>query len=301
MGRDVLNGLPGEFTVVRCRHCKLMRTNPRPSAEAMAGFYPADYGPYLGTRISTPRERQRGWFRRLAGPLVRATLVPLYERVFETHGSTVPELPPGNMLEIGSASGSYLKHMQDRGWQVQGVEFSQDAARAAQAQGFRVFAGQLEEAPLVDETMDLVVGWMVLEHLHDPVACLRKLRASSKANAWLVLSVPNAASLEFRVFGPRWYALQVPTHLYHFTPETLEKVLDAAGWELRKVIHQRSLSNLVASLGYCLRDRGLLRLGQRMIDYPERPGLWGNVLFPLAWFFSLFGQTGRMTVWARRR
>ena len=29
-GRDRLHDLPGEFTVVKCRSCGLMRTNPRP-------------------------------------------------------------------------------------------------------------------------------------------------------------------------------------------------------------------------------------------------------------------------------
>ena len=31
--RDRLHNLPGEFTVVKCRNCGLMRTNPRPTPE----------------------------------------------------------------------------------------------------------------------------------------------------------------------------------------------------------------------------------------------------------------------------
>ncbi len=203
------------------------------------------------------------------------------------------------MLEIGCASGSYLKQMHDMGWDVQGVEFSPSAGQAARDLAFHVFVGQLEEAPLPNGELDLVTGWMVLEHLHDPVSCLKKLRASTSPGAWLALSVPNAGSFEFRLFGKRWYALHIPAHLYHFTPQTLRKMLDAGGWELKKVYHQRTLSNFVGSLGFALRDAGLVRLGQRLIDFPERPGLWISALYPLAWLFSLFGQTGRMTVWAQ--
>src|SRR3546814_9273497 len=81
-----------------------------------------------------------------------------------------------------------------------------------------------------DLPVDLIVGWMVLEHLHQPLAVLRKLRRWIQPDGWLVLSVPDAGSLEFRVFGDRWYALQLPTHLHHFSPETLANMMTAAGW-----------------------------------------------------------------------
>ena len=50
-GHDRLHELPGEFTVVRCRGCGLLRTTPRPTPEAMGFYYPAEYGPYLSTRV----------------------------------------------------------------------------------------------------------------------------------------------------------------------------------------------------------------------------------------------------------
>ncbi len=30
-------------------------------------------------------------------------------------------------------------------------------------------------------------------------------------------------------------ALQVPTHMYHYTPHSLEKVLEAGGWSIEKI------------------------------------------------------------------
>lgn len=299
VAQDVLYGVPGEFSVVQCMTCKLLRTNPRPTAERMSDFYPEDYGPYLGTQVRATPVKQRGWFRRLLGPLVRSTWVPLHNAVVQLNATKVPAMPVGKMLEIGCASGSYLKEMHDVGWEVQGVEFSAAAGQRAQELGFQVYVGQLEEAPLPNGELDLVTGWMVLEHLHDPVRCLQKLRESAGPGAWLALSVPNAGALEFSVFGRFWYALQVPSHLYHFTPDTLRNVLHAGGWELKKVYHQRTLSNLVGSLGLALRDAGLRRIGQRLTDLPEKPGLWVSALYPLAWLLSLVGQTGRMTVWAQ--
>ncbi len=288
-GRDLLHDLPGEFTVVKCRTCGLMRTTPRPTPETIGFYYPDDYGPYLGTQIGQTEPVSR----------IKKLLKPLVKRVFNFNTQRLPSLAPGRMLEVGCASGAFLHHMANQGWHVQGIEFSEKAAQAAAQLGYRVHTGPLETAPPPDKPFDLIVGWMVLEHLHDPIKGLQKLREWAKPGAWLALSVPNSGSLEFRLFKEKMYALHLPNHLYHFTPQTLEHVLAAGGWTLEKVHHQRILSNLIASTGYVLRDKGYTRLGKKFIDFPEQGGRWSYALYPLAWLFSVFGQTGRMTVWAR--
>lgn len=288
-GRDLLHDIPGEFKVVRCRHCGQMRTNPRPTADTIGFYYPDDYGPYISSQV-TNTARAGG---------VKGALKALVHAVLNFNGEKIPPLAPGRLLEVGCASGSFLQRMAAQGWKVQGIEFSAKAAQDAAALGHQVHVGSLETAPTPPEPVDLIVAWMVLEHLHDPVAGLRKLRACAKPDAWLALSVPNAGSLEFRVFRDKWYALQLPTHLSHYTPKTLGQVLEAGGWSIERVFHQRGLGNVIASTGYVMRNRGFAKLGRWLIDFAERGGRWNYVLFPLAWAMSLFGQTGRMTIWAR--
>ncbi len=288
-GRDLLHHLPGEFHVVKCCTCGLMRTNPRPTPGTIGFYYPANYGPYLCTRVVQTKSNSR----------IKKLLKPLANWIFNSNSMRLPKLVPGRMLEIGCASGAFLHRMAEQGWQVQGIEFSENAARAAAQLGYPVHAGALEGAPSPAEPFDLLVGWMVLEHLHDPIGGLRKLRSWAKTGAWLVLSVPNARSLEFYLFRDKWYALQLPTHFHHFTPSTLKKVLSASGWALEKIYHQRTLSNLIGSTGYVLHEKGYVKLGKKFIDFPERGGWLVYALYPLTWLFSVFGQTGRMTVWAR--
>jgi 2-polyprenyl-3-methyl-5-hydroxy-6-metoxy-1,4-benzoquinol methylase len=204
------------------------------------------------------------------------------------------------MLEIGCASGVFMHRMASAGWEVEGIEFSPQAATNARALGYSVHAGSLEAAPDPEEPYDLIVGWMVLEHLHEPILALEKLRRWIRPGGWLVLSVPNAGSVEFRVFKTRWYALQLPTHLTHFTPKTLQATLARAGWRTDRILHQQNLGNLVASLGYCLEDLGIgEQITEKFTKFPERLTLGHYLLFPIATLASWFGQTGRMTVWAR--
>lgn len=208
VGRDLLHSLPGEFSVVKCRNCGLLRTNPRPTPDSIGFYYPDDYGPYLGTQVLNSE----------AAFGVKYLLKPLVRWIFNTKSQEIPNIVPSRMLEIGCASGAFLHQMAGRGWQVEGIEFSETAAQAANRLGYKVHAGSLENAPSPESPFELIVGWMVLEHLHDPIGCLKKLHEWASPDARLVFSIPNANSLEFQLFKDKWYALQLPTHLHHFTP-----------------------------------------------------------------------------------
>jgi 2-polyprenyl-3-methyl-5-hydroxy-6-metoxy-1,4-benzoquinol methylase len=293
-GRDRLHDLPGNFTVVRCQACGLARTSPRPTPFTIGYYYPPDYGPYKGTIVSPEVTTGSGE--------IKARIISFGKRLFDTKAAALPSMPRGKMLEIGCASGSFLHAMAIKGWSVEGIEFSSDAAATARALGYDVSAGSVETVEKPESSYDLVVGWMVLEHLHDPVGALRKIHLWSKPNAKLAISVPDSGAMEFRLFGPRWYALQLPTHLYHYDKHSIRKILDAGGWQVTRIQHHRTLSNLIASAGYWLQDNGLSVIGKKFVDFPETGGRLGALLlFPIAYVLALFGQTGRMTVWAKRK
>ena len=291
-GYDLLNNLPGKFTVVKCRACGLMRTSPRPTPEKMGFYYPDNYGPYKGTQVDNNREKENSF---------KTNILRIAKIIFDTRSTVIPKLRPGRMLEIGCASGSYLHYMAKNGWQVEGIEFSPIPAQSARDLGYAVETGALEKIIKPENRYDLIVGWMVLEHLHQPVESLRKMAKWACSNAMLVISVPNIGSFESRIFGRNWYALQVPTHLFHYDTESIVKTLRAGGWEVVRIHHHRSVSNLIASTGYWLNERGFSNLGKKLVMFPETGGhLALLILFPLALILSWFGQTGRMTVWAKR-
>ncbi len=289
VGHDRLHKLSGNYAVVKCCSCGLIRTNPRPTADSIGFYYPDNYGPYQGSKVldlnSTSSIKQ--WSR------------VFVKWIFDTKSQKMPAIEPSRALEIGCASGAFLHQMACQGWQVEGVEFSEKAALVAKQLGYKVHVGSLEMAPVPEHPVDLIVGWMVLEHLHDPIGCLKKLYNCACPGAWLVLSVPNASPLLLRIFNDKWYDLHLPAHLYHFTPETLAKMLESGGWIVEKVYHQRLLNNLFLSIAYVAEDKGWPRVGRWLRNLTMHPEIF-YALFPFAWFLSVFGQTGRMTVWARK-
>ncbi len=288
--RDRINGLPGLFPLVRCNCCGLIRTNPRPTTETIGYYYPSNYGPYLGTKI--PNEGVRVGF-------IRRTI----KKLIDFRSEAIPNLSPGKALEIGCASGSFLAKLATHGWDVTGVEFSLSAALAARQSGFTVYQGAIESVDLSGKTFDLVVGWMVLEHLHDPIAALQKLHDAASPGAWLVLSTPNCAGGLER-FRADWFPLHVPNHLFHFTQETVNTLLSAGGWEMRRCMQQRVLIDIPLSLALVLQSKNALPwLSKMLLRLPNgKAGLVFNLMcYPVALILALFGKGSRMTVWAQRK
>lgn len=288
---DRLNRRPGRFRVVRCSTCRLMRTSPRPTPASIGWFYPSTYRAYQTVSEPPPDETRLGLKRRLA------------RWAFDFKNQALPPQPPGRLFEVGTGNGRFLRLMEARGWTVSGLDPSEQAAENARQVGLTVEASPIAAARGPAAPADLVVGWMVLEHLHEPVEDLRRIRTWLRDDGWLVGSVPNAASLDFLVFRDAWYALQVPTHLFHFTPSTLSATLKRAGFRLERLWSHRVLANYFPSLAYRIEDlvgpERLRPVQDWLRGVPTASPRVAMGLYPLAWIAAGLGQTGRMTFWAR--
>ena len=256
-----------------------MRTNPRPTLEAMKVYYPEHYGPYLSTAADLS-SRARGYVR-------------------ETD-TAIPDVRPGRLLEIGAASGNFLVTMQRRGWDVAGIEVDlASAERAATRTGARVICGDIGSVSLEHSQFDLICGWMVFEHVHDPVRGFQRCLDWLKPGGWLAFSVPDCGSWQFRTFKGNWYATQVPTHLYHFTAPSLVRILARCGFESVRIRWQRTLIDVPLSLALAAEDVGGTRVGgwarvaANSLPVRIAARALGCVAGPLR-------LTGRLTVWAKK-
>jgi hypothetical protein len=48
----------------------------------------------------------------------------------------------------------------------------------------------------------------------------------------MLISVPNASSKQAEVFGEFWLGYDLPRHLWHFSSETLHRLLSSIGFEI---------------------------------------------------------------------
>lgn len=149
----------------------------------------------------------------------------------------------GKLLDIGCANGFFLDQAKKKGFAVQGVELSEWAAQYAREKlQLDVFQGTLSEAAFPDGSFDVVVMLDVIEHLVDPKEMLLEIRRILKRDGILYISTPNIASFMSRILQARWWGIN-KYHLYYFSKQTLERMLDACGFKVRKYLpHLRIFS-----------------------------------------------------------
>ncbi len=287
---DTLHEMPGEWGVHRCRDCGLMLTSPRPDRATIARYYPSDYQPFGAPHA--PPERPRRW----------SALKKLGRRLLDPKEHVLPPgINPGRALEVGCGSGRYLAQLAASGWHVHGLEPSAETAdHLHEATGLPVTVGSIQEACFDPGSFDLVVAVMVLEHLHAPIEDINRIHAWLRPGGFLAGSVPNGGSWEFSFFGPSWYALQVPTHLHHFTPTTLTMLLEKGGFKNIRISHQRNVNNLMIHLGRSL-DRHHIPGAQTCLAFPERgPTALRYAVRPIASMLAWLHQAGRISFTAEK-
>jgi SAM-dependent methyltransferase len=254
-------GLGGRFNLVRCKKCSLVYINPRPLKDGLRRYYPGDYYAYQqAPRKSRTLEKVKGRIKALvvegykatAGHSTslprrlwrRALAVPLQGRI-----QGLPDyLSGGKVLDVGCGTGGYLHLLRELGWEVYGVEVDARACAEAKRWGLGIFHGQLEEAGFPEEYFDLVRMNHVLEHLPHPLRSLKEAKRVLREGGKLLIEVPNVESLSAHLFGERWYHLDLPRHLFHFSPRTLRSLLEKAGFAQVEINHLPTTSGFSGSL-----------------------------------------------------
>ncbi|MHB8910144.1 MAG: class I SAM-dependent methyltransferase [Syntrophales bacterium] len=139
----------------------------------------------------------------------------------------------GKLLDVGAGIGALLAAAKKRGFETKGVESSAWAsAFAIKEKGLDVFAGTLAGAGFESEAFDLAVLNHVLEHADAPLELLIETRRVLKKDGLLVLGVPNIGSIMAGIQGATWPSLRPEEHIWHFTRETLAKLLARADFEV---------------------------------------------------------------------
>ena len=136
----------------------------------------------------------------------------------------------GRLLDIGTGTGYFAATMEQLGWKVEAIEKNAQARVFAEEHFGLEVKGEEALQEFESGSFDVITLWHVmehLEHLDETWECLRELLSDRGV---LIVAVPNCSSYDAGKYGEYWAAYDVPRHLWHFTPVTIQQLASKHGF-----------------------------------------------------------------------
>jgi SAM-dependent methyltransferase len=209
------------FEIWECKTCRLRFTQDVPDAASIGPYYRSDnYISHTNTN--------KGLVNQLYHVVRKQTLSDKYRLI-----SSATRSKQGKLLDIGAGTGAFVAHMQENGWEVTGLE-PDEVARERAATDHRVRLLEMDHLfSFPPESFDAITLWHVLEHVHDLHPYLEQLKSLIRRDGRIFIAVPNYTSYDAAHYRESWAAYDVPRHLYHFSPDAMDRLLDGHGLQLQ--------------------------------------------------------------------
>jgi 2-polyprenyl-3-methyl-5-hydroxy-6-metoxy-1,4-benzoquinol methylase len=288
---DVLGGVPGAWRLRECPRCASLYLDPRPAGEGLALAYSTYYtheaptvdAPeqarsalahlvegYLDRRFARPGGKGQRW-----GYTVFRLLPPLRQQLdyFLRH------LPArqGQLLDVGSGNGEFLRRAARAGWRARGVEPDPAAAAVSRVAGCDVVTSSFETFRTEDR-FDAMTLSHVIEHVADPLYALRHAHTMLAPDGMLWIATPNAKAPGRHWYGRDWRGLEVPRHTVVFTAKALRGVLREAGFvDIRFRRRGRGARYILDQSQLTARRRGVSRIALPTLLIDLVASVWATV------------------------
>ena len=210
-----------EFQLIYNSQLEILETSPQPSEEQLPKYYQSE--DYI-----SHTDAKRNLFEKVYHFI---KTIALKRKLKLINSFNVEEK---KLLDVGCGTGDFLKVAKDHNWSVSGIEPNLEA---------RIIANKKTDNSVFDieqlltfekHSFDIITLWHVLEHLpklDDHIAILESLL---KPNGRLVIAVPNYKSFDANYYKGYWAAFDVPRHLWHFSQNTISKLVQQKGMEVIK-------------------------------------------------------------------
>jgi len=209
-----------EFDIWECRNCTQRFTQNIPDQEKIAAYYQSE-------NYISHSDTSKGLINNLYHKVRKRTLLQKKNLVEQITGKS-----RGNILDIGAGTGAFLNTMKNANWNCTGIEPDKNAREKA----LELYGLNLKDADtlfsLASGSFDAITLWHVLEHVHELHKYVDQLRNLLSKDGKLFIAVPNYTSTDAKIYQQFWAAYDVPRHLYHFSPKSMEHLLNGHGLKL---------------------------------------------------------------------
>ena len=214
------------FQVMECSSCTLRFTQDVPDEASISPYYKAE-------EYISHTDTSKGLINRIYKTVRKKTLTRKRKLIEKYTG-----MVKGNLLDVGSGTGSFVNEMKQHGWNATGLE-PDEGARQVASQQYNIELADINEFyKLPAGSFDAITLWHVLEHVHDLSAYVQQLKNLLNEKGKLFIAIPNYTSLDATIYKEYWAAYDVPRHLYHFSPASMKTLMDRNGL---KIVHYKPM------------------------------------------------------------
>lgn len=228
------------FTVSRCLNCGVGYLSTRPTEAALEEYYDeAFYWSFENDALAMSDAEQVLQSRR---------------QQIDAKAHWLSSLPPGRLLDIGTQKGEFIHHMQQCGWDTEGIEFSTTPPNLFD---MPIRYGEFLEMPFDAELQyDCITMWAVLEHVYEPARYVARIAQLLRPGGRFIFLVTNFNTAQGRLFEMDDF----PRHLNLFTKRSLNELLQKNGLQpVRRSTDQRIFGGHLQG--------GLIYLAKRLGGY----------------------------------
>lgn len=211
------------FEIDHCQNCLLRFTQNSPTEDSIGAYYKSeDYISHTDTSKGVINRAYR---------IVRNFSINQKKSLVEKSTG----IKNGNLLDVGSGTGHFAAAMQKAGWNVTGLEPDEGARAVASKEHSLKLLPPGELFNLPEKKFDAITLWHVLEHVHELKKYIQTFKLLLADSGKLFIAVPNYTSYDAGKYKEYWAAYDVPRHLYHFTPHTMQWLMKESGLTIHAI------------------------------------------------------------------
>jgi 2-polyprenyl-3-methyl-5-hydroxy-6-metoxy-1,4-benzoquinol methylase len=212
-----------EFAIWHCSNCTVRFTQDVPAQNEIGPYYQSD-------NYISHSDTKKGIVNSLYHLVRKRTLNAKRQLITDQVG-----MLKGEILDIGCGTGAFLHTMKTAGWGITGLE-PDDTARAKAKELYQLDPQSPEQLfQLQAGTYHAITMWHVLEHVHELHAYIKQLHQLLTPQGKIFIAVPNYTSKDADIYKEHWAAYDVPRHLYHFSPQSMEQLLSMHNLKLTTI------------------------------------------------------------------
>jgi SAM-dependent methyltransferase len=215
-------------SIAKCQSCGLAHLASIPSEEEIPSLYDLgayythgqNHMPHVDPSVADKLLTRIAWAFDKSDP-------------FDVHRIARSLRPGARVCDVGSGGGFYLGHFKKLGFEVLGIDPDARARDEGASAGIPIIEGSAEALPDIGE-FDLVLCTHALEHCRDAKAAIAGILSLTRPGGLAYIEVPNCAAEHFRTFTICSEMFDAPRHVWFFTPASLSRMVERAGFSVRK-------------------------------------------------------------------